>query len=194
MHPSVSYDQQWDFPQDLAHCTTVVTDSSTAPGYELPYDSTSNFPTAVIDTAHSPLGSSASMEEHSPFFQELVKPMTIRRGAGRKPRRPYPVIVPNLTKKARGRQVPTKDMLLQPGTGRVFACPVESCRKVFTRSEHLKRHTRSIHTNEKRKCHRYPLHRTIDKACCTHCASQLSDAKSRTVEGCSPAMTTFCNT
>lgn len=66
-------------------------------------------------------------------------------------RRPNPVAVPNLTKKARGRPVPTKDTLLKPGSGRVYACPVEDCRKVFTRSEHLKRHTRSIHTNEKRE-------------------------------------------
>ncbi|KAI0789481.1 hypothetical protein C8Q75DRAFT_718362 [Abortiporus biennis] len=61
-----------------------------------------------------------------------------------------PIPVPNLTKKARGRAVPTKDALLKPGnTGRHFMCTVEDCRKVFTRSEHLKRHTRSIHTNER---------------------------------------------
>ncbi|EKM61783.1 uncharacterized protein PHACADRAFT_248642 [Phanerochaete carnosa HHB-10118-sp] len=72
-------------------------------------------------------------------------PKMARRGA----RRPNPVAIPNLTKKARGRPVPTKDTLLKPGNGRAYACPVEDCRKVFTRSEHLKRHTRSIHTNEK---------------------------------------------
>ncbi|ORZ08314.1 hypothetical protein BCR42DRAFT_335723, partial [Absidia repens] len=32
---------------------------------------------------------------------------------------------------------------------RTFACQVEDCGKVFKRSEHLKRHNRSIHTNEK---------------------------------------------
>ncbi|CAO3578034.1 unnamed protein product [Absidia cylindrospora] len=32
---------------------------------------------------------------------------------------------------------------------RTFACQVEECGKVFKRSEHLKRHIRSIHTNEK---------------------------------------------
>ena len=66
-------------------------------------------------------------------------------------RRPNPVAIPNLTKKARGRPVPTKDTLLKPGSGRAYACLVEDCRKVFTRAEHLKRHTRSIHTNEKRE-------------------------------------------
>lgn len=34
---------------------------------------------------------------------------------------------------------------------RTFACQVSECGKVFKRSEHLKRHIRSIHTNEKRK-------------------------------------------
>jgi hypothetical protein len=72
------------------------------------------------------------------------------RGARRAARHPNPVAVPNLTKKARGRPVPTKDTLMKPGSGgRIFACTVEDCLKVFTRSEHLKRHTRSIHTNEK---------------------------------------------
>lgn len=35
---------------------------------------------------------------------------------------------------------------------RMFVCQTEGCGKVFKRSEHLKRHTRSIHTLEKRKC------------------------------------------
>lgn len=73
------------------------------------------------------------------------------KGGRRTLRRPNPVAVPNLTKKARGRPVPTKDTLLKAGSGRAYACPVEDCRKVFTRAEHLKRHTRSIHTNEKRE-------------------------------------------
>lgn len=34
---------------------------------------------------------------------------------------------------------------------RMFACKIEGCGKVFKRSEHLKRHIRSIHTMEKRK-------------------------------------------
>lgn len=39
-----------------------------------------------------------------------------------------------------------------PNNGvRTFACKAEGCGKVFKRSEHLKRHTRSIHTMEKRK-------------------------------------------
>ncbi|GAA5805148.1 hypothetical protein HPULCUR_010661 [Helicostylum pulchrum] len=34
---------------------------------------------------------------------------------------------------------------------RMFGCKTEGCGKVFKRSEHLKRHIRSIHTMEKRK-------------------------------------------
>ena len=38
------------------------------------------------------------------------------------------------------------------GAGRSFVCVVPGCGKCFVRGEHLKRHVRSIHTNDKRKC------------------------------------------
>ena len=64
-----------------------------------------------------------------------------------------PVPIPNLTKKSRGRRVPTKDAA--PGDpsqkdSRLYVCTVEGCGKCFHRGEHLKRHIRSIHTHEKR--------------------------------------------
>lgn len=67
-----------------------------------------------------------------------------------------PVPVPNLTKKSRGRRVPTADDTVVEGEadgkkGRVYVCKVEECGKCFSRGEHLKRHIRSIHTHEKRK-------------------------------------------
>ncbi|KAG6906921.1 hypothetical protein DXG01_011347 [Tephrocybe rancida] len=37
------------------------------------------------------------------------------------------------------------------GGGRPFVCTVEGCGKCFIRGEHLKRHVRSIHTNDKRE-------------------------------------------
>ena len=37
------------------------------------------------------------------------------------------------------------------GEKRTFVCDIPSCGKCFVRSEHLKRHVRSIHTHEKRK-------------------------------------------
>ncbi|KAH7915746.1 hypothetical protein BJ138DRAFT_1176350 [Hygrophoropsis aurantiaca] len=64
-----------------------------------------------------------------------------------------PVPVPNLTKKSRGRRVPTaEDAEIERASqkgGRVYVCQVEDCGKCFSRGEHLKRHIRSIHTHEK---------------------------------------------
>ncbi|KAH7886291.1 hypothetical protein F5I97DRAFT_1243966 [Phlebopus sp. FC_14] len=66
-----------------------------------------------------------------------------------------PIPVPNLTKKSRGRRVPTADDAAAEGEaaegkkGRVYVCKVEDCGKCFSRGEHLKRHIRSIHTHEK---------------------------------------------
>jgi hypothetical protein len=65
-----------------------------------------------------------------------------------------PVPVPNLTKKSRGRRVPTAPVFMVQGgvqkNMRMYRCNVEGCYKCFARGEHLKRHVRSIHTNEKR--------------------------------------------
>ena len=67
-----------------------------------------------------------------------------------------PVPVPNLTKKSRGRRVPTAPVFMVQGgvqkNMRMYKCSVEGCNKCFARGEHLKRHVRSIHTNEKREC------------------------------------------
>ncbi|XP_006453903.1 hypothetical protein AGABI2DRAFT_189243 [Agaricus bisporus var. bisporus H97] len=82
---------------------------------------------------------------------------------------PVPIPVPNLTKKSRGRRVPTVTSLedlrsASSGAGRkrqtigkgarMYLCEVEGCGKCFARGEHLKRHVRSIHTHE--KPHRCP--------------------------------------
>ena len=78
-----------------------------------------------------------------------------------------PIPVPNLTKKSRGRRVPTMSSLedmrsAASGAGRkrqgkggktarMYMCEVKGCGKCFARGEHLKRHVRSIHTYEKRE-------------------------------------------
>jgi hypothetical protein len=84
---------------------------------------------------------------------------------------PLPVPVPNLTKKSRGRRVPTMDEFRAESTAvaksangrkkgastpsskvtRTYTCDVDGCGKLFARGEHLKRHVRSIHTYEKRQ-------------------------------------------
>ncbi|KAG0697978.1 hypothetical protein DFH29DRAFT_878340 [Suillus ampliporus] len=73
-----------------------------------------------------------------------------------------PVPVPNLTKKSRGRKVPvssgepvyarSKDKS-KKGT-RTYTCHVDGCGKCFVRSEHLKRHIRSITRTTNRGCAR----------------------------------------
>lgn len=75
---------------------------------------------------------------------------------------PIPVPVPNLTKKSRGRRVPTVQTITTTSRGqrdaalsaRIYLCDVSGCGKCFARGEHLKRHIRSIHTHE--KPHRCP--------------------------------------
>ncbi|PFH46206.1 hypothetical protein AMATHDRAFT_132726, partial [Amanita thiersii Skay4041] len=76
---------------------------------------------------------------------------------------PQPVPIPNLNKKSRGRKVPYipalrgADGLSQvegvatgpDGEERTFVCVVPGCGKCFIRGEHLKRHIRSIHTDDK---------------------------------------------
>lgn len=78
-----------------------------------------------------------------------------------KPRIALPVPVPNLTKKSRGRRVPTRlsdtsgpqkgKGAIPPAPARMYMCNVETCGKCFSRGEHLKRHIRSIHTHDKRR-------------------------------------------
>jgi hypothetical protein len=69
-------------------------------------------------------------------------------------RKAPPIPVPNLTKKSRGRRVPTITDSDGPRSGgitksRTFRCNVSGCGKCFLRGEHLKRHVRSIHTYDK---------------------------------------------
>ncbi|PWZ00990.1 hypothetical protein BCV70DRAFT_159106 [Testicularia cyperi] len=56
-----------------------------------------------------------------------------------------------ITKRSRGRRVPNKpeEMNNLGKSGKVYTCKVPGCGKCFKRSEHLKRHVRSIHTDDK---------------------------------------------
>ena len=58
-----------------------------------------------------------------------------------------------ITKRSRGRRVPNNpDEMNNLGkSGKVYTCKVPGCGKCFKRSEHLKRHVRSIHTDDKRE-------------------------------------------
>lgn len=106
-------------------------------------------PEATVRSSPPPAPTLVVFDDHCHPTPENVSIKGGLKGARKALRRPNPVAVPNLTKKARGRPVPTKDTLLKGGNGRTYVCTVEDCQKVFTRAEHLKRHTRSIHTNER---------------------------------------------
>ncbi|EIW87216.1 hypothetical protein CONPUDRAFT_45476 [Coniophora puteana RWD-64-598 SS2] len=104
----------------------------------------------------------------SSISSQTASPPSPETSASQRPRRnsrtlPVPIPVPNLTKKSRGRRVPTvsnggiwREHSRQGGEhagARSFTCDVPGCGKCFARGEHLKRHVRSIHTNEKpHKC------------------------------------------
>lgn len=117
-------------------------------------------PSAVKGSPRSPLISASDMSPAS---------STVQTGKMRKNARtlPIPVPVPNLTKKSRGRRVPTvsstsagrspRDAAL---SARMYLCDVSGCGKCFARGEHLKRHIRSIHTYEKRASYYTHLHVT----------------------------------
>lgn len=107
-------------------------------------------PSAVKGSPRSPLISASDMSPVSSSGQ----PGKVRKNSRTLP---VPVPVPNLTKKSRGRRVPTMSV---PSVGRgprdaalgarIYFCDVSGCGKCFARGEHLKRHIRSIHTYEKR--------------------------------------------
>ncbi|KAG6840899.1 hypothetical protein C0991_003360 [Blastosporella zonata] len=98
---------------------------------------------------------SASRRSHTPESEDQEASNTPIDYPTAKLRANLPVPVPNLTKKSRGRRVPTKlagdpsSVNSPKDATRMYVCKVESCGKCFHRGEHLKRHIRSIHTHEK---------------------------------------------
>ncbi|KAF9939196.1 hypothetical protein BGZ67_009777 [Mortierella alpina] len=82
-------------------------------------------------------------EPSIPFFQSNVGSAVIP-ASGTLPDG-TPIIKPT-PKRSRGRRVSCNP---DSSGGKVFTCRFEDCGKVFKRSEHLKRHVRSIHTMEK---------------------------------------------
>jgi hypothetical protein len=117
------------------------------------------------DTRHTSLGSvSASSRVPASASQITFWQASPASDDQHEPRLPrsratLPTPIPNLTKKSRGRRVPTQEFSRTPTDQkdtRLYICQVEGCGKCFHRGEHLKRHIRSIHTHEKREL-TYPM-------------------------------------
>ncbi|KAG8214953.1 hypothetical protein J3R82DRAFT_8344 [Butyriboletus roseoflavus] len=139
-----------DSPTDSHVLTDPSSEDMDSDDFELTYLSDSEF-------LPSPVGinpATLSVESMGPHATPSVRP-------SRRPSRAMtniPVPIPNLTKKSRGRKVPTsngdpvytasKDKT-KKGV-RMYTCHADGCGKCFVRGEHLKRHIRSIHTDEKR--------------------------------------------
>jgi hypothetical protein len=108
-------------------------------------------PTPVFEPSDTPMpGEYTFLDASSSSFTSERRGPRIRTAP--------PIPVPNLTKKSRGRRVPTavddaavEGEATEGRKGRVYVCKVEDCGKCFSRGEHLKRHIRSIHTHEKRE-------------------------------------------
>lgn len=148
--------------------------------YPYPSPSPSSYDSSMSTRSRRPTASTHSSTSSSSSFPPYYGGSG---GRGRRSRTgsslPVPIPVPNLTKKSRGRRVPTLsniesfamlrsptdeyadgDASGSPGSAggiakgaRVHMCKVPGCGKCFARGEHLKRHVRSIHTYEKREFH-----------------------------------------
>ncbi|KAG0202228.1 hypothetical protein BGX28_005191 [Mortierella sp. GBA30] len=98
---------------------------------------------ASIANSTYPLSRTLS-EPSIPFFQPNSSNVGAIPASGTLPDG-TPIIKPT-PKRSRGRRVSCNP---DSSGGKVFTCRFEDCGKVFKRSEHLKRHVRSIHTMEK---------------------------------------------
>ncbi|PCH34403.1 hypothetical protein WOLCODRAFT_135696 [Wolfiporia cocos MD-104 SS10] len=74
-------------------------------------------------------------------------PMHYEPHPGKQSWREYPKPVPGVTKKEKGRK-PATVKTGPKKNGYTYTCKAEGCGKIFGRSEHLKRHIRSVHTHE----------------------------------------------
>lgn len=99
-----------------------------------------------------------------------------------------------ITKRSRGRRVPNNPEELNNlgKSGKVYTCEVPGCGKCFKRSEHLKRHVRSIHTDDKPfTCHcgkTFSRHDNLNQHARVHAQAGSMSSMSPQSEIVSPAI------
>ncbi|KDQ62937.1 hypothetical protein JAAARDRAFT_75549 [Jaapia argillacea MUCL 33604] len=135
-----------------------------SPMAEVPSSAPTQYPESAHPSVSDNLSSSSQLSPslHSKHRLTFVDPSSSSSLAtkpeggerrGPRTRAAPPVPVPNLTKRSRGRRVPTDVAVVVEKEGddksRMYVCKVKDCGKCFHRGEHLKRHIRSIHTHEK---------------------------------------------
>ena len=135
-------------PVDIEEQVNARTNSS-SPSSSNPPLTRQTSPGSVDATSKEPASvSQITFWQTSPASDDQHEPRLPRSRAT------LPTPIPNLTKKSRGRRVPTQEFSRSPTDQkdtRLYICQVEGCGKCFHRGEHLKRHIRSIHTHEKRE-------------------------------------------
>ena len=174
---------------------------TSAPQPEPTAEPAGEHPPPSSTSEYTPVPTPASANIPSQLTHE-ARPLTITVPPPSKRRRGQagPVPVPNLTKKSRGRSVPTTSNTITPygalRARRAFVCVVADCGKCFARSEHLKRHIRSIHTNEKRELNLLPFPSYLigtDNECLSTPCNQRFYVRSRVVIRRSAATTISVN-
>ncbi|KAH9983759.1 hypothetical protein BJV77DRAFT_1072619 [Russula vinacea] len=124
---------------------------------DLHYPTSSPSPHALSQSAGPHLSShprscrlpSAFQREREQWQRQCARPETLSSECACARSEPH--------QEVRGRRVPTAPVIIVQGgvqkNMRMYRCTVDGCYKCFARGEHLKRHVRSIHTNEKpHKC------------------------------------------
>ncbi|KAF8433270.1 hypothetical protein L210DRAFT_3556982 [Boletus edulis BED1] len=149
-------------PTDSLVQTDPSSEDMDSDDFDLAYPSDSEYLPSPTGINPASLSAPSSATTESDPNMDILGDATAIRPSRRAPRAmtKVPVPIPNLTKKSRGRKVPTSNgepvyAASRDRTkrgARTYTCHAEGCGKCFVRGEHLKRHIRSIHTDEKRGC------------------------------------------
>lgn len=132
-----------DSPTDSQVLTDPSSEDMDSDDFEFAYPSDSEFLPSPVSIDPAALSATSSIRPSRRASRAMTN---------------IPVPIPNLTKKSRGRKVPTSNGgpvyaasrdKTKKGV-RTYTCQADGCGKCFVRGEHLKRHIRSIHTDEKR--------------------------------------------